>query len=110
MVYLLLAIVLYMKWYYLAIIGFILMYVMQNLWTPILISRFDAYATETRGATVLSIESQAKSASTTVVAPILGIAVDFVTARGFGGGFWPVAAAGALVALIIILTTNRRSA
>ncbi|MDD5724098.1 MAG: MFS transporter [Syntrophales bacterium] len=108
-VYFLLAIILYMKWYYLAIIGFILLYVMQNLWRPILISRFDAYATETRGATVLSIESQAKSASTTLLAPLLGITVDFATTHGFGGGFWPVAAAGAIVALII-LTTNRKSA
>jgi len=107
-IYFLLALILYMKWYYLAVIGFILLYVMQNLWRPILISRFDAYATETHGATVLSIESQAKSASTALVAPILGIAVDFVTTGGFGGGFWPVAAAGALVALIV-LSTNGRS-
>lgn len=107
-IYFLLALILYMKWYYLAIIGFILLYVMQNLWRPILISRFDAYASETHGATVLSIESQAKSASTALVAPILGIAVDFVTTGGFGGGFWPVAAAGALVALIV-LSTNGRS-
>jgi len=107
-IYFLLALILYMKWYYLAVIGFILLYVMQNLWRPILISRFDAYASETHGATVLSIESQAKSASTALVAPILGIAVDFVTTGGFGGGFWPVAAAGALVALIV-LSTNGRS-
>ena len=107
-IYFLLALILYMKWYYLAVIGFILLYVMQNLWRPILISRFDAYASETHGATVLSIESQAKSASTALVAPLLGIAVDFVTTGGFGGGFWPVAAAGALVALIV-LSTNGRS-
>jgi len=107
--YLLLTLILYLEWYYLAIIGFMLLYIMQNLWRPILISRFDAYTTETRGATVLSIESQAKSASTTLVAPILGITVDFVTTHGFGGGFWPVATAGALVALGI-LATNRRSA
>jgi len=107
-IYFLLALILYMKWYYLAVIGFILLYVMQNLWRPILISRFDAYASETHGATVLSIESQAKSSSTALVAPLLGIAVDFVTTGGFGGGFWPVAAAGALVALIV-LSTNGRS-
>ncbi|MDO9515812.1 MAG: MFS transporter [Syntrophales bacterium] len=105
-VYLLLAVILYMKWYYLAIVGFMVLYIMQSLWRPILISRFDAYATETRGATVLSIESQAKSASTALVAPILGIAVDFVTTRGFGGGFWPVAATGAVIAFIMLATAT----
>jgi MFS family permease len=108
-VYLLLAVILYLKWYYLAIIGFVVLYVMQNLWRPILISRFDTYATETRGATVLSIESQAKSVSTTLVAPLFGIAVDFVTTHGLGGEFWPVAAVGALVA-VAVLTSNRRLA
>jgi len=108
-VYLVLAAVLYLKWYYVAIAGFVVLYVMQNLWRPILISRFDEYATETRGATVLSIESQAKSVSTILAAPILGIAVDFVNRHGFGGEFWPVGALGALIALIILATVNLRS-
>ena len=105
-VYLLLAVVLYLKWYYVAIVGFVVLYVMQNLWRPILISRFDEYATEERGATVLSVESQAKSVSTILVAPLLGIAVDFVTTHGFGGEFWPVGAVGAVIALIILATVN----
>ena len=91
-VYLLLAVVLYLKWYYVAIAGFMALYVMQNLWRPILISRFDEYATETHGATVLSIESQAKSLSTILAAPLLGIAVDYVNRHGLGGEFWPVGA------------------
>ena len=105
-VYLVLAVVLYLKWYYVAIAGFVALYVMQNFWRPILISRFDEYATETRGATVLSIESQAKSISTIIVAPFLGIAVDFVTRHGFGGEFWPVGAVGAAIAFIILATVN----
>jgi hypothetical protein len=105
-VYLVLAAVLYLKWYYVAIAGFVVLYVMQNFWRPILISRFDEYATETCGATVLSIESQAKSVSTIVAAPLLGIAVDFVTRQGFGGEFWPVGALGALIALITLTTVN----
>lgn len=100
-VYLLLAVALYLKCYNIAVVVFVMLYVMQNLWRPILISRFDEYATETRGATVLSIESQAKSVSTMVAAPLLGIAVDFVNLHGFGGEFWPAGAAGAVIALII---------
>ncbi|MBN2539611.1 MAG: hypothetical protein JXB09_06140, partial [Deltaproteobacteria bacterium] len=104
-VYLLLTAVLYLKWYYVAIVGFVALYVMQNLWRPILISRFDEYATETQGATVLSIESQAKSVSTIFAAPLLGIAVDFVSRHGFGGEFWPVGAVGAVIAFFILATT-----
>ncbi|MBW2631535.1 MAG: MFS transporter [Deltaproteobacteria bacterium] len=105
-IYLLLAAVLYLKWYYMAIAGFVALYVMQNLWRPILISRFDEYATEERGATVLSIESQAKSVSTILVAPLLGIAVDYVNMHGLGGAFWPVGAVGAVIAFIILTTVN----
>ena len=69
-----------------------------------LISRFDAFATETAGATVLSIESQAKSVSTMVVAPVLGVMVDWVRVQGFGGEFWPVGTIAAIIALLILLT------
>jgi len=105
-VYLLLAVVLYFRWYYVAIAGFVALHVIQNLWRPILISRFDEYATETHGATVLSIESQAKSVSTILAAPLLGIAVDFINRHGFGGEFWPVGAVGALIAFIMLATAN----
>ncbi|MCD6486760.1 MAG: MFS transporter [Syntrophobacterales bacterium] len=105
-IYLLLTAVLYLKWYYMAIGGFVALYVMQNLWRPILISRFDEYATEAHGATVLSVESQAKSLSTILVAPLLGIAVDYVSVHGFVGEFWPVGAVGAVIALIMLATVN----
>jgi len=95
---------LFFGYYYIAVIGFIALALLQNFWRPVLISRFDAFASETQGATVLSIESQAKSVSTMVVAPILGAAVDFVQGRGLGGEFWPVAAVAAVVALVMLLT------
>jgi MFS family permease len=95
---------LFFGYYYVAVIGFITLALLQNFWRPVLISRFDAFASETQGATVLSIESQAKSVSTMVVAPILGAAVDFVQGRGVGGEFWPVAAIAAVVALVMLLT------
>ena len=95
---------LFFGYYYVAVIGFIALALIQNLWRPILISRFDAFASETKGATVLSIESQAKSVSTMIVAPILGVVVDFTQGRSLGGEFWPVAAVAAVIALIVLLT------
>ena len=95
---------LFFEYYYIAVIGFIILSLIQNLWRPILVSRFDNYATEEKGATILSIESQAKSVSTMIIAPILGFTVDFVTGQSIGGEFWPVAAIAAAIALVILLT------
>ncbi len=105
--YIALILLLFFEYYYVAVIGFIVLALLQNLWRPILISRFDAYASETRGATVLSIESQAKSVSTMVIAPILGILVDFFQRQGVGGEFWPVAAVAAVVTLIVLLSPSK---
>ena len=99
---------LFFQYYYVAIIGFIALYVVQNFWRPILISRFEEFATEEAGATVLSIESQAKSVSTMIVAPILGVLVDFVRAQSLGGDFWPVGTLAAVIALIILATPLKK--
>jgi len=98
---------LFIGYYYVAVIGFIALALIQHFWRPILISRFDAFASETKGATVLSIESQAKSVATMIIAPILGVAVDFAQGQSLGGEFWPVAAIAAVVALLILLTPLR---
>lgn len=103
-IYIALIPLLFFEYYYVAVFGFIALSILQNFWRPILVSRFDAYASETQGATVLSIESQAKSASTMVIAPILGAAVDFVRAQSIGGEFWPVATLATVVVLFILLT------
>jgi len=95
---------LFFDYYYVAVIGFIALALIQNFWRPILISRFDAFASETKGATVLSIESQAKSVSTMIIAPILGVAVDLARGQSLGGEFWPVAAIAAVIALLVLLT------
>lgn len=94
------------EYYYAAIIGFIALSLIQNLWRPILISRFDAFASETQGATILSIESQAKSIATMIVAPVFGVAVDFIRSQGegWGGEFWPIAVIAAVISLIILFT------
>jgi hypothetical protein len=64
----------------------------QNFWRPILISRIDAYGSPEAGATVLSIETQAKSFFAMLLAPAVGFAVDRL-------GLMPVGAAGLFVAL-----------
>jgi len=86
---------------------FVFLYVLQNFWRPVLVSRVDRESAESHRATVLSMESQAKSVATMIAAPALGLAVDLVTERGPGGPFWPVGALGAVVALIFLATAGR---
>jgi MFS family permease len=88
---------------------FVLLHVIQNFWRPTLISRFDAYGSESQGATVLSIESQSRRAATMVIAPLLGLVVDWVQAGQLGGPFWPVGVLGVLVALGFLLTAPKSS-
>ncbi|MDY6911114.1 MAG: MFS transporter [Chloroflexota bacterium] len=105
-IYIVLIPLLFFEWYYIAVIGFIGLHIIQNFWRPIQISRFDSFATETKGATILSIESQAKSVSTMIVAPLMGWAVDMVLARNLGGEFWPVGAIAASVSIFILISST----
>ena len=88
----------------LAIAAFVALAVFQNLWRPILITRFTAHASPSQTATVLSIESQAKSLAAAVLAPLLGLAVD---AMGGDLKLLPVGLAGAAAALLILATRRR---
>ncbi len=78
---------------------FMIVHVMHNLWRPILISRFDAHGDESQGASLLSIESQAQRVATMILAPLLGLAVDWAGTDGPGGAFWPIGAVGAIISL-----------
>jgi hypothetical protein len=98
---------LYCGWFPFVIFGFIALYMLQNLWRPVLISRFDVYSDEAKGATLLSIESQAKRLAAMIIAPVLGYVVDLVTTRAIGDlPFWPVAVFGAVVALAFFVTAK----
>lgn len=66
----------YLKLYAIAIISFILYYLIQNLWRPILVAQYDDYADSSEQATILSIESQAKTLGITIIAPIAGYMAD----------------------------------
>lgn len=72
---------------------FVLIYLIQNLWRPLLVSRLGATSRSDQTATTLSIESQLKSTVAMVIAPVLGLAVDHV-------GIWSVALLGFLISLI----------
>jgi MFS family permease len=91
-----------------AIGGFLLLYLLQNLFRPMHISRFDAYSDESQGATILSVESQSKTMATMVLAPVLGAVVDHVSSGG-PQAFWPVGIAGALLAGIMLVTARSGS-
>ncbi|HUV39939.1 MAG TPA: MFS transporter [Planctomycetota bacterium] len=91
------------------ILGFVALYVLQNLWRPVLVSRFDTHSSHAQKATILSIESQAGSLATAVLAPIVGYVIDVVRTRGAcvgGGEFWPIGVLGTLVALAFFLTAK----
>lgn len=93
--------------HWIMIAGFVVLYVIQNLWRPVLISRFDAHSDKEKGATILSIESQAKSISTMFIAPPLGLAIDMVKNYGIGvSEFWPVGVLGVLISLGFFLTAK----
>lgn len=89
------------------IAGFVVLHVLHNLWRPILISRFDVHGDESQGASLLSIESQAQRIATMLLAPPLGLAVDWARSDGTGGAFWPIGALGLVVALAFFATARR---
>lgn len=90
-----------LRWNALAISVFIILEVLQNVWRPVQITRFDSFSDTSKGATILSIESQAKSIFTMIVAPLLGFIVDCC-------GFWPVGVLGAIIALAALMTSPWR--
>jgi len=91
---------LWFRLHLIAIVCFIILTTLQNFWRPIMISRINVHSTPEMGATVLSIESQAKSLMTMLIAPLLGRAVDRTVT------FWPIAVVGAFIATAIILTAK----
>ncbi len=89
------------------IAAFVALHVLQNLWRPILIGRLDERGSEFQGATLLSVESQARRAATMVMAPLVGLAVDAVARGGLGGSFWPIGVLGVAVTLPFFATAWR---
>lgn len=86
------------------IAAFVALHVVQNIWRPVIISRFDAHSDESQGATVLSLESQSQRVATILVAPLLGWVIDLAGADGGVSAFWPIGLVGGGVALVFLLT------
>lgn len=98
----------YFGYRWVMISGFVAMYVAQNLWRPLLVSRFDSRSQPSKAATILSIENQAKSLATMVMAPSLGTAIDLCSRSHTGATpFWPIAALGILVTAAFLATGPR---
>lgn len=93
-----------LRWNAVTIVAFICLSILQNFWRPLLMARLDSHSSPEQGATILSIESQAKSLGTMVLAPFLGWAVDQTAAGGGDRNFWPVAVAGVVLASLVLVT------
>jgi MFS family permease len=98
---------LYFQVHWIMITCFATLHIVQNFWRPVLISRFNAHSDEGKGATILSVESQAKSLSTTILAPVLGLAIDQAKNRSIGESeFWPIGIVGLAITLGFFLTAR----
>ncbi|MBN1256351.1 MAG: MFS transporter [Planctomycetes bacterium] len=94
----------YFKIYSPVIVGFILLAILQNLWRPVQVTRYDLGGEPRFGATLLSIDSQAKSIATMLFAPLLGWAVDQASIPGETQNFWPVGLLGVIIALLVLVS------
>lgn len=107
----LLGISLAVGWGWIAAMLFIGLGVLQNLWRPIHIGRFDRDGQESRAATTLSIESQASALSAAILAPCIGFAIDLLKSNGASAGslhtLWPIALAGIPVVVIALVSSGK---
>lgn len=87
-----------------AVTGFVILALLQNFWRPMLISRFATAAPADQMATMLSVESQGKSLFAALLAPIMGMAVDSMSASL---QFLPVGVLGVLVSAGLLLVCYR---
>ena len=101
---------LWFGWLPSVIVLFVALAILQNIWRPVLISRFDAQSTPDMGATVLSIEAQAKSLATIIFAPLLGWLVDaFAVFTPVGvAQFVPIGIVGTCIAIAILLAYHSK--
>ncbi len=97
-------------WITVTVLFFVGLHVLLNLWRPILISRFDEASSAGESATILSIESQSQRLSTLVVAPLLGLAIDWTTGESGIGAFWPIGVVGGAAAVVMWISAWRRQA
>ncbi len=98
----LLAVAAWLQWVGIVVVLFVSLHVLQNVWRPILVSRFDEHGRPEEGATILSVESQAQRLASLLLAPLLGWCVDWVTQHTPAAPLWPLGVIGALIALALV--------
>ena len=91
------------------IVTFIIIAVLQNFWRPILVSRCATLSNPDETATMLSIESQAKTIFTALTAPLIGLSIDYLSAINPEIKFLPVAVLGIIITFWMLITGNRNS-
>ena len=89
----------------LAILGFVVLAILQNFWRPLLIGRVANQTPLDQMATVLSVESQAKSFLAGLLAPLLGLAVDLMPTQS-SFRFLPVGVAGLVISAVMLGTSR----
>jgi hypothetical protein len=104
-----LAVGLLANWQGLAIAAFVALAVLQNFWRPLLIARVADQTISDRMATVLSVESQAKSLFAAAMAPLIGWAADCLPAQTTLR-FAPAAVLGMVIAAGMLATGRRMTA
>ena len=85
------------------IAAFILIAILQNFWRPILVSRCADLTEPSQTATILSIESQAKSVFTAIMAPILGWSIDYIGSIDCELKFMPIAILGVIIPACMLM-------
>jgi len=98
----------YLNWS--VIIGFIILAMLLNFWRPIMVSLIGKNSEMKYAATVLSVDSQAKSIFTMLLAPFVGVLVDYVNADSSPESainFAPVAITGLVITGLFLLFTLR---
>lgn len=113
MVFLLMAAAMKSEQIWLVVVCFLVLGMIQNVFRPAQISRFNQASDPDMSATILSVESQSKSLAAAVMAPLLGWLVDGGRTSGHSGveRFWPVAVLGIVIsaAMLLVWLGRKRS-
>ncbi len=91
------------------IVAFVLLAPLRDLWRPTQVSRLDAASPPELGATVLSIDNQARNLAMMVAGPLVGLALDLLN-TGLDPAewrFWPMGLLGAGVCLLVLGRPSR---
>ncbi len=86
-------------------LAFVALHVIQNLWRPMLIARYDDEGEESHGATILSVEGQTRRVATMILAPVVGYAVQLAS-EGERVSVWPIGAIGLGIAVVAIVSVR----